>query len=806
MRLIRGEELAKKFEEYHASVAKGLEPLNGLKLRGLLRRLVEVCNTMAYAHSRGVVHRDLKPANLMVGAYGETLVVDWGLAKPHSTTVEFSQVDSEVEFSGVEGPVEFSKASLSETYQGAIVGTPLYAPPEQLLGKLDAIDHRSDIYSLGIILYELLTGSPPLRKSTLAELMHAVTNGTIKKPREVAKSIPKPLEAICLKAIKPQQSERYQDVLELRRDIERFLDDRPVSVYAETLSERALRWMRHHGPLVRAAAISLIVVAIVSMLAGYRMSIARDREAKAKDDATRLLKIARETTDQLLSNAQDRLEDIPDAADVQELLLQDAAEAYRRIAEVATQDPELRRETASALSGLASIQKSLDKPQEAIASLLKSIEIQVKLTAEASADDGKALAHAQVELSRIYSDQQKLPEASKAIQAALAVCAGLPQDDARSLLLTGQAKIQQAIIRFDQGDELTAIELNKEAARKLQDALEKSRQEASTASDELAADIRFVLGRALTNEAYIGSESQKLSSDEVARLFGDALQQHEWVFENFPSRKLAAKEYADTQRALADHYIKTENFDAAQKLSVASYEKSKQLHEKYPQQLDYKNSSILSLVGLASIDESRRGEYAEQAETMANELLGFNSVKKRYRLTAAQAFIYQAQMLIATNPEHSQELSLRTRELIAKIPESKDDATLLESIRADCDKVEDNVEAELLLNKLDTERVEGLQTRLEELLSATSENTSDLTQYNVAAKVSAGCQTLTENNGASTAEVLALLDSSVDRLKKAMDISANYTAEQFLKFAADDEDFACLRTLKPDALRKLGSR
>src|SRR5262249_51034756 len=160
----------------HADAALKQAPgRRSLELRKLLRRLLDVCNAVEYAHSRGVVHRDLKPANVVVGKHGESLVVDWGLAKPLGWT--------ESEAPGDERPLTppWARGS-AETSPGSALGTPAYMSPEQAAGDLDRLGPRSDVYSLGATLYCLLTGRPPFEGDDIGAILRAVQHGEVRSP------------------------------------------------------------------------------------------------------------------------------------------------------------------------------------------------------------------------------------------------------------------------------------------------------------------------------------------------------------------------------------------------------------------------------------------------------------------------------------------------------------------------------------------------------------------------------------------------------------------------------------------------
>ena len=163
----------------------------------------------------------------MLGKFGETLVVDWGLAK----------VVGRVDSSGDEPTlVPVSGSGVSETMQGTAIGTPAFMSPEQALGKVSELGPATDVYSLGATLYALLTNHPPIEDDNLATVLHKVQSGEIPHPRGVNAAIPKPLAAICLKAMALQPDERYATALALANDLEQWLADEPVACYREPFS------------------------------------------------------------------------------------------------------------------------------------------------------------------------------------------------------------------------------------------------------------------------------------------------------------------------------------------------------------------------------------------------------------------------------------------------------------------------------------------------------------------------------------------------------------------------------------------
>ncbi len=301
MRFIRGDSLQSAIKRFHQAGAGRDAGEHSLELRRLLGRFIAVCQAIQYAHDRGILHRDLKPGNIMLGKYGETLVVDWGLAKV------LDGAGTPPPAGGAEEPRlrPWSADGSDQTVAGTAVGTPAYMSPEQAAGRLDRLGPASDVYSLGATLYALLTGKPPVAGKQAAEVLARVRRGDFPRPRQQRPEVPAGLEAICLKALALQPGGRYPSPRALADDLERWLGDEPVSALPEPVAVKVGRWMRRHKPLVSGAAAAFLV-GVIAVSAGVlwharQQADAARQQAVAGEKVRRGLELARQTRDALHS-------------------------------------------------------------------------------------------------------------------------------------------------------------------------------------------------------------------------------------------------------------------------------------------------------------------------------------------------------------------------------------------------------------------------------------------------------------------------------------------------------------------------
>ena len=243
----------------------------------LLAIFRSVCQALAYAHNRGIIHRDLKPANILVGGFGEVLVMDWGLAKVLDEP-PFGAADATMPAAaaGEQGHADApglppTSANPTTTLDGTISGTPCYMAPEQARGDTRHLGPHSDQYSLGALLFELLTGERAVSGATVTEILaHVAAGPVVESPcqRAPLRFIPPELDAICRKAMAPRPEDRYEDVMALVDDLDNYEAGRPVSCYRDPLSARVWKACRRHPTRSAAVGVALLVLVTVASAIG----------------------------------------------------------------------------------------------------------------------------------------------------------------------------------------------------------------------------------------------------------------------------------------------------------------------------------------------------------------------------------------------------------------------------------------------------------------------------------------------------------------------------------------------------------
>lgn len=443
MRFVRGSTLSEAIKSYHEKRLAGTA--GPLELAALLDVFVSVCNAVAYAHSRWVLHRDLKGQNVVLGEFGEVMVLDWGLAKifDQAGPDDPGQAPSVSRVADPEHP-------LDQTQQGQVLGTPAYMAPEQAAGRIKQIDRRTDIYALGTILYEIIAGEPPFKATTLTEVLRKVLEEPPTPPRVANPSAPAALGAVALKAMAKRPDDRYQDVAELAREVKRWLADEPVLAFPEPWTKRVGRWAKRHRNAVAAgAAVAMIGV---SALGVGTVLIRNERNA-----ARLQREYARTAVDEMYTDvAETFLEDHSDP--LQRKFLDRALAYYERFSREDATDPKAVEERGRAYQRLGDVLRKLGRHEEAEKAYIEATKILGALAASDPTDPEhrRQLARSWSRLGLAYFDRGADKDAAEAYGKALGAqkilvkSPGSTDAYRRDLALTqkGQADLERRIGAF----------------------------------------------------------------------------------------------------------------------------------------------------------------------------------------------------------------------------------------------------------------------------------------------------------------------------------------------------------------------
>jgi hypothetical protein len=328
-------------------------------LRTIVRLIAQAAEGLDYAHGLGIVHRDVKPANLLLDNRGNVWITDFGLAQFHAN------------------------AGLSHT--GDLVGTLRYMSPEQAGGQRGLIDHRTDVYSLGATLYELLTLRPIFDGTDRQRLLHQILHEEPRPPRAIDPAIPPELETIVLKATGKTPAERYATARDLADDLHRFLRDEPILARRQTRIQRARKWLRRHPSVPVAAVVVLVLLALGSLLAAWLVRGAYERERLRAEEAEAQFRLAKQSVDEMIRMAQEELVGKPHVEGLRKRMLEAALSYYQQFIELRRDNPAAQKELESTRDQVKSIVDDLAVLQGAGQLRLleqESIRSELQLSAE----------------------------------------------------------------------------------------------------------------------------------------------------------------------------------------------------------------------------------------------------------------------------------------------------------------------------------------------------------------------------------------------------------------------------------------
>ncbi|WP_165227465.1 serine/threonine-protein kinase [Aquisphaera insulae] len=502
MRFIRGDSLKEAIERFHQDASMRADPgRRSLERRKLLGRFLDVCNAIDYAHSRGVLHRDIKPGNVIVGKHGETLVVDWGLAKARGKGEALEPTE--------ERPLVPSSASGSaETLPGSAIGTPAYMCPEQARGDLEAMGPPSDVYSLGATLYTLLVGRAPFGGNDLGALLRDVQAGRFPAPSRIEPTLDAALEAICLRAMATKPDDRYATARALAEDIERWLADEPVAAYPEPWTRTATRWLTRHRTAVTAmAAAGLVALIGLGSVAAVQtqgraalatkngeLEAANTALAEANAQVQARFELARDAIRSFKQGVEDaealkedRLRPLRDR------LLGSARKFYDRLGELleGRPDPASKAMLAESYMALGKLIEQVGQKPESLAAYGKAVALRRELAAQPGSGPATplALAEAMNEWGAVARQLGNLTGALAAHQEAVALTEPLasgPAATSEARRVLGTSLIREGLVLAATGANPRALEAYRRG-RTVREAL--AREEGAPPADrrDLAA-------------------------------------------------------------------------------------------------------------------------------------------------------------------------------------------------------------------------------------------------------------------------------------------------------------------------------
>ncbi|MBI4600887.1 MAG: tetratricopeptide repeat protein [Planctomycetes bacterium] len=565
-----------------------LSPRSRERFRSIAGLGLQAAQGLAHAHELGVVHRDIKPANLLIDTRGNVWITDFGLAR--------MQGDANL------------------TLSGDILGTLRYMSPEQALGKRAPVDHRTDIYSLGVTLYELLTLEPAVKGRDREEVLRRIAFEDPAPPRRLNRWIPVELETVVLKAMAKSPEARYAAARELADDLTRFLEGKPVQARRPGPIELAARWAGRHRTLV-VAACAIAVILISGLLAGTLLIWKEQRQTgRQREKAERNFGLAREVVEEMLTRvADERLLDVPLMEDVRRDLLEEALGFYKRLLEEEEGGSVVRQEASRAHLRVGDIRRLLGRPDEAEIAYRRAVELLAGPgDAGRGASDRRDLARAHEGLGRVLADRGRHGEAetsfAEAIRIGEGVLRGAPDDrGAWKDLAEGLQCLADA--QGKRGKDREAEEACRRALE-IQDRLVQAKGGEQT---------RLALASSLARLARILEGKGDVEGAE--QTYRNALELLEKLQPGLAAGPEARAELASAHQKLGVLLLNTGRQAEGEKEIRAGLELRDRLVKDFPMVPDHRHHLALSHAFLAlALDEAGRGKDADSAYRRALEL------------------------------------------------------------------------------------------------------------------------------------------------------------------------------------------
>ncbi len=684
MRFIRGDNLKSAIAEYRSARTGMSSSQQNLELRRLLRRFVDVCEAVQYAHSRGVLHRDLKPGNIMLGRYGETLVVDWGLAK--AVGHRFPSIPEETQ------PLSPQSGDTAAPTRGTI-GTLNYMSPEQATrGELGP---ATDVFSLGATLYCLLSGRPPYVETELAggeardrKLLEMARDCDFPPPREVDDSVPVGLQAICLKAMRQNPGQRYPTPQALADDVECWLADEPITARRDPWIDRFARMVRRHRAAV-AGILAVLVTAVVALLAistivhnNYLREQALNVElTQANRRAEADFATARHVSFDLVRQAEDTLAQMPGLEAYRRLVTNMALDGYRSFFDRRKNlDSELQRDMAILYRYAANLDRLYSDYDRATEKYQESVGILRQLNEGRPGDPATRdlLAATLCDYGAMLLTRGKMTDAEQAIEEAQQIAGRLREEFPDSMACRRTDAIGQTVaadLRLEYLDHEAALSNLQNAGQVFRELMVSDRH---VPTDTTLLVLALTGQSGILREQDLAADARPLADDALQMADGplrgnsDRHARHAVAHANLEMAKVLGQ--LDIDDKLQARYLKT---------AIQTWE---QLAREYPMTAFYREYLAISLASLA-VAQSRAGAREEagdqiaQAVEIMNRLIREGPRTPGIHESAAEILVQAARVDSRQNPTRLKQAARQLESAIEMCRDSKRLQKMLETIK-----------------------------------------------------------------------------------------------------------------------------